>query len=633
MKRPVWLLSLDTEQFRSAPLTTGGLKAYFQVHGRSAATTDVEIVHFAAEQEVRAWLDADWAELHLHRARQAALCGLEPVVGLSVYTWNAAVFFEVALRLKESCPELTIVAGGPHVQRAQDILGSEAIDVVVLGEGELTLQEWLDAEGREQWAEVAGLEYLEPEGAITRTAPRARTTELDSLPSPLDAIDLEGPDGRPLYKVVAYETSRGCPFACSFCEWGTGAIGTKMHQHGLERVQSDFDRIIAAGVEDIWLCDSNFGALREDLDKARMVVELKRRTGRPYSFQTSWSKNHNARVQEIVVMLAEHGLLHHYNLALQTLTPLALTLSNRKNMRVNRYAPIAKSMAERGVTIATELIWGLPGDNLADFEANLDRLIVIFPNINIFGYTLLPGTEFFERREEYRIETVPVAGYGKAKGEYVVACHTFSREEGLEGYFLITAHIMLIRGHVMPLTARLLALSGGVRVSALLRAALHALARALAPDVPGLDAEDRLAVYEGRAPLYLALVAHLERAFAVLRDAVDEELIAQGVGVQLRERAARTLELDYAFCPRTGSDHVLTQPFGFAAETVALRLGRMELPPAEAFGPAAEQLEIAHPAHVGEVLQDPDGGSWMQGRLRSASRDAQAAVASRDAGP
>ena len=62
--------------------------------------------------------------------------------------------------------------------------------------------------------------------------------------------------------------------------------------------------------------------------------------------------------------------------------------------------------------IAAELIWGLPGDNLADFERNLDQLLSSFPNINIFGYTLLPGTEFYQRRQEYRIEAIPVAGYG-----------------------------------------------------------------------------------------------------------------------------------------------------------------------------------------------------------------------------
>mgnify|MGYP003403494457 CR=1 FL=1 len=103
-------------------------------------------------------------------------------------------------------------------------------------------------------------------------------------------------------------------------------------------------------------------------------------------------------------------------------------------------------------------------------ERNLDRLLATFPNINIFGYTLLPGTEFYERREEYRIETLPVAGYGKAHGEYVVGCHTFARAEGEEGYFLITAHVILLSGYVLTHTARWLTLATDVPVGQIGRA-------------------------------------------------------------------------------------------------------------------------------------------------------------------
>jgi tRNA A37 methylthiotransferase MiaB len=245
-------------------------------------------------------------------------------------------------------------------------------------------------------------------------------------------------------------------------------LGTKIYQFPMERIRSDWEKIVSAGIANIWLADSNFGALKEDIEKTRIVCDLKDKSGLPSTFATSWSKKHNPRVQEIVMMLNQHGLLPHYQLALQTLTPLALELSNRKNMAANEYEPIAKAMAEAGVPIAAELIWGLPGDNLADFERNLDKLIATFPNVNIFTYNLLPGTEFYEKRHEYRIETVPVAGYGRAKGEYVIGCHTFSVEEGLEGYFLIAAHMVLVHGTLLPFTIRYLALEASIPASPLM---------------------------------------------------------------------------------------------------------------------------------------------------------------------
>jgi hypothetical protein len=600
-------------------MTTGRLQAYFQRFGASASSTEVELVHFSMSQEIDVFLRERWDTELVNTARAAVDAGLAPVAGFSIYTWNAADFLRAIAHVRRSCPGISVVVGGPHVQRAQDFLYVDGIDAVVLGEGEATFQELLDCGasgggGRAQWDNVKGLAFLR-DGELVKTPARERCLDLDSLPSALDVIELRDAQGRPRFPRVAYETTRGCPFKCAFCEWGTGAIGTKMYQHSLERVRSDFERLIEGGVQDIWLCDSNFGALREDLDKARIIVELRERTGRPSTFATSWSKTHNELVQEIVLLLQRHGLLQHYNLALQTLTPLALKLSNRKNMKSNRYEPIAKAMAEQGVQIATELIWGLPGDTLAEFETNLDRLIGVFTNINIFGYTLLPGTEFFEKRDEYRIQTIPVAGYGKAKGEYVVGCHTFERDEGIEGYFLISGHILLIRGYIMPLTARYLALHKGAPVSAFFRSALRAIAREFQSELPALDLQDRMSVYENRDQLYTTALAQPAALYRALDVTLSDWLSRHGADAALIEHARAVLSIDAAMCPRVGRAHTVERTFPFAADRVAFHLNRMELPGEEHFVEERTPLRIAHPGGVGEVLKDPDGGSWFRGQL------------------
>jgi hypothetical protein len=598
-------------------MTTGRLKAYFARYGSTAGECDVRLVHFTASEQIRPWLEAEWDGPAGSLARAAVDDGVAPVAAFSVYTWNAADFLEAIRHVRATCPGISIVVGGPHVQRARDFLYDDGIDVVVLGEGEATFQSWLDAPTRAAWADIPGLAYIEA-GEYRETPKRDRTIELDALPSALDVIELRDAAGQPRYPRVAYETTRGCPFKCAFCEWGTGAIGTKMYQHSLERIASDFERLIEGGVQDIWLCDSNFGALPEDLDKAKIIVGLRERTGRPSTFATSWSKTHNDRVQEIVLLLQKHNLLQHYNLALQTLTPLALKLSNRKNMRSNRYEPIAKAMAERGVQIATELIWGLPGDNLAEFESGLDRLIRVFTNINIFGYTLLPGTEFYAKRDEYKIQTIPVAGYGKAKGEYVVGCHTFEPDEGIEGYFLITAHIMLIRGYIMPLAARYLALHASVPVGAMFRAVLRAIASEFQPDLPELDLTDRMLVYEQRDQLYITALHARARLYDVLSRTVIEWLEQHGASAEVVAQTRCVLELDAALCPRPGAAHTFEPRFAFNAERVEYHLNRMELPEPDAFSPRTLTLSVRHPGGVGEVLKDPDGGSWFRGQVQTA---------------
>ena len=538
---------MDSEQFNAPPTTTAALTAYFNKYGASAADTAIELVHFQSGQETVDWLER-WRRDGLATAREALRSGLSPVVGFSFYTWNAAEFLALAGELKRLLPDLLIVAGGPHVQQAGDYLGVDPIDVIFLGEAEVSFQEFLDCRDRSGWPGIDGLAFL-VDAAVVTTAPRERCQTLERFPSPLEVLQLTDAAGRPRYDSIAYETSRGCPFKCAFCEWGTGAIGSKMYQWPLQRIREDWETIVAAGIKNIWLADSNFGALKLDRAKADLIVELKNRTGLPLSFATSWSKKHSRQVQEIALLLHRNRLLPHYQLALQTLTPEALRLSNRQNMESNEYEPIAKSMAEQGVPIAAELIWGLPGDNLDDFERNLDRLLATFPNINIFGYTLLPGTEFYARREEYRIEAIPVAGYGKAKGEYVVGCHSFSRDEGEEGYFLISAHILLVHGHIMPLTTRLLALGGEVPVSPLLREMLRALVELAGPALAGIDLDDRMTVYEQRDQIYLAALGQREMLYRTLADILARHCRAHG---QDPEAALQALQLDATLCPRAG---------------------------------------------------------------------------------
>tara|TARA_R110002049_G_scaffold31098_26_gene105914 strand:- start:2088 stop:4010 length:1923 start_codon:yes stop_codon:yes gene_type:complete len=626
MQRPIWLLSLDSDTFPAAPMTTGGLKAYYQELGKNPAQVDIQLVHFVNHPEkIPQWLE-QWQKDELPRAREAIAAGLQPVMGFSVYTWNAAEFLDLMREVKALCPDILIVAGGPHVQKARDYLFSEAVDIIVLGEGEATFTDFLDAGSREAWHDVAGLAFVE-NGELVTTAERPRFRNLNELPSPLNVISLLDSEGEP-YDCIAYETSRGCPYKCAFCEWGTGAIGTKMLSFSVERIRHDWNYIVDAGIKNIWLTDSNFGALKEDVEKARVLCEIKQRTGLPNTFATSWSKKHGSRSQEIVLLLHQNNLLPHYHLALQTLTPLALELCHRTNMDANKYEPIAREMAKARVPIACELIWGLVGDNLASFEKNLDRLFAVFPTINIFGYTLLPGTEFYDKREEYRIETLPVAGYGKAKGEYVVGCMSFPIEEGLEGYFLITAHLLMSRGYMLPLTLRYLALSETVPVAGMMRAMLQALCTEFSSEIPGLDAGDKMGVYEFREELFITSYTYPERTYACVRQVamqwIDDHMGNQLDAAGLKHRVLQLLDLDQAFAPHVGATREVVAQFDFDANAVIDTLESMEIPAAELFADNPTEVGIHIPGGVGDIIKDPDGGVWIHAE-RTSSKEEHAA--------
>ncbi|NOK18522.1 B12-binding domain-containing radical SAM protein [Corallococcus carmarthensis] len=620
--RPVWLFSLDSSRYPDAfPLASGNLKAYFVKHGRTAASTDVEIVHFHSHLDVPLWLLTTWAESARERARAALATGVRPTVGISCYTWNTEEFLNLVRQMKEMVPGLLVVAGGPQVQRAEDYLRLDLADVVVLGEGELTFTELLDAtfaagaDASDVLPPVAGIAWVDVMGQPHRTQPRERVRNLDELESPLDVVPLRDASGVPLYKRAAYETARGCPYRCAFCEWGTGAIGTKLFEYSIPRIRADLERMAEAGIEEFFFCDSNFGALRSDAEKAELLVELRARYGRPTMFCTSWSKSHNERVQHVVRSLHAAGLIEHYTLALETLTPSALATSNRTNLPMNRFQRIVDEMAQEDIPITTELIWALPGDNLADFERNLDTITAIFPSSSLYGYTLLPGTEFFDRREEYRIQTETLREMGNWKLDYVVASHTFSREEGIRGYFLITAHNILNRGNLIPLTSRFLALDERVSVSRVLKGILQAI---LASWGGGTRPEEEMGLhaYANRDRIYLRLLQEREACFGIIRRAMREVLLALAPADEdLRERAEQILSIDEALSPgmqgETSQGHF---SFEFNASAVHGSLRRMRLPPPGVFSKTVRStLAVGYPVNAADLLAP---GSMAPGVVR-----------------
>ena len=106
-------------------------------------------------------------------------------------------------------------------------------------------------------------------------------------------------------------------------------------------------------------------------------------------------------------------------------------------MRLNDYEPVVKALAAEGVPVTTESSGGYPATTSATSPPpgpSLRRL----PHINIFAYVLLPGTEFFERRDEYDIRTQHLSPCDGGRGDYVVSTFVL-RADGVEGYVLCAA--------------------------------------------------------------------------------------------------------------------------------------------------------------------------------------------------
>lgn len=383
----------------SMPLALACLKTYALDHPELAGDVEIEIFNYDRGASVS-------------RMAREVFADPPDVVGFSVLGWNYRNFGLLTETYRQLRPDGWCIFGGNHVthQAARTFRNFPEVDVVVNGEGEVTFRELLLArkagKALHELASIAGLS-INVEGSRIDTPARPRLKDLDVIPSPLltGAIPLFDERGEFLYDVALMETNRGCPYACSFCYWG-GAIGQKMYSFSRERLSAELAYLAQNGVENICLCDSNFGMLPADEEFVDDLIALRREYGYPRDLITSWAKNKKQRFFSIMSKLKDSGFRADFTLSLQTLEPTALELMKRKNMQLNQFEDLCEQLQSQGMAVHAELIWGAPGETVESFLAGYDRVAAHISRIATYPLLLLPNTDYDKRRAEYDFLTV-----------------------------------------------------------------------------------------------------------------------------------------------------------------------------------------------------------------------------------
>src|SRR5690606_4021090 len=171
------------------------------------------------------------------------------------------------------------------------------VDIIIRGEGEASAAETLDklrgVIGQQDpdlsvLQGVPGITYRY-RGEIFRNPDRARIEDLDTIPSPFLMGLFDAYRGVPRIHATL-ETNRGCPYGCTFCDWGS-ATTSKIRKFDLERVFGELSWCSDMKVESISQCDANFGIFERDVAIAEWVADLKKTTGYPQTFGGSYAKN------------------------------------------------------------------------------------------------------------------------------------------------------------------------------------------------------------------------------------------------------------------------------------------------------------------------------------------------------
>ena len=221
----------------------------------------------------------------------------------SCYMWNWEWSKVVAQKLKEQNPEITIIFGGPQItNRPMEENFFEAhpyVDSISLNEGEESAVKMLES-------------YLAGE-PLEQLYHGGRLDELD-IPSPyltgvFDKIMSANPG------VVwngTLETNRGCPFACTFCDWGSLTYA-KIKKFPMPKVLQELTWLAENEIDYVTIADANFGVFTDrDLAVTETLVSLQQQYGYPKVVDATWYKNSSDEILEIVKKFIRFFINHKF---------------------------------------------------------------------------------------------------------------------------------------------------------------------------------------------------------------------------------------------------------------------------------------------------------------------------------
>ena len=220
------------------------------------------------------------------------------VLFLSCYVWNFNQQLEIAKRVKQRYSDCRVICGGPHIPNDSTGFFEQFpfVDVLVHGEGEIPVRnlllELLD--DRPDLSRVAGLSYPDADKTAVRTPAAGKLPKGLPVPSPylnglLTPFFVSEDKAN---KIALWETNRGCPFSCCFCDWGVRTTN-KIRHHDMDRIKAEIQYFGIHKIEDVYITDANYGLFERDLEIAKELVKCKTTYGYPKRIRIQFAKNSN----------------------------------------------------------------------------------------------------------------------------------------------------------------------------------------------------------------------------------------------------------------------------------------------------------------------------------------------------
>ena len=360
------------------------------------------------------------------------------IFSFSNYSWNLELGYKFAFLAKQRDPNVVTVFGGPNFptdenEKLNFLKKKPAIDFYIELEGELgfvdlvkvlTENNFNAKQLKKLGKKIINTCYIYDDKLITGSIERIK--DINIIPSPYLTGVLDQSFQLPLIPMI--ETTRGCPFTCTFCADGLD-IKSKINRYETQRTREEL-QLIAKNinkVDELIVTDLNFGMYKQDMETAKEIANIQKNYNYPISVDAPAGKNMPKRIISIASIIKGWSM----GGVIQSSDPDVLKAIRRSNISISAYQDLIdfgnKQKANRTYT---EIILGLPSDTKEKhFESLRLGVEKSVNNLRMHQAMLLTGTEMASKRdrEKYglvtKFRTLPgnVGNYNILNEEHPVA--------------------------------------------------------------------------------------------------------------------------------------------------------------------------------------------------------------------
>ena len=331
-----------------------------------------------------------------------AMVAFDPdVAGFSAYLWSFPFFVEVARLLKEDDPSRLIVFGGPSARASMLSLepfraAHQWIDVLAINDGEQTMIDLVAAGDRAaaSLSAVPGVALRDPAGGWTNTPPRP-LADLNDLPSPYEMGLVPGGG------LAVLQTYRGCPFTCSFCEWGT--LESPRNVRGVDELCREFDGMADGDPAGALLVDAGLNLNPHAFNHLRAATQ---RNGF-FESRMLICEVYPAKVRSEHIDFLRGVGQPLVGIGLQSFDNGVLAHVERSYDEKRFEQTFAELSSVAGV--AVEIILGLPGDTPDNFRRSFERARSMPCALRVYHCVVLPSALMVRAPQHYAMVYDPVS--------------------------------------------------------------------------------------------------------------------------------------------------------------------------------------------------------------------------------